>query len=392
MKNIEKVKKFFNKIKILLKLIIRVKIIISTPNKQQLVIFDDTSLSDLEILLKKYNYYVLKNRLENIDVIYLNIKIIKTTYTYYQGSIMSAYLSAIIHCIEPKVVLTFIDNSLKFSDLAKFFYGKINFIAVQNGSRIDSFSIKSKLFIPIFFCFGRSDVDQYRKYNIKVDKFYIVGSLRLSNFIKKFKNLGNKNNLFDICFMADELIYDYEEELNIKNTKPGIIKLAKYIVKFCIKNNLSLITIYKDDENRINFNKLKAEASKIFNKKEELIFFINSLNKKKYNRSNSYKIIQCSEVLCGSISTMLKEKLALGGKILSCNFMLNKIFDFPNDGICRISNCSFFDFEKRLLEIYAMSIKRYFLKIKKEKNYTMFFKKNISTIKLIQSKLDQFLE
>jgi surface carbohydrate biosynthesis protein len=390
MKNIEKVKTFFNKIKILLKLIIRVKIIISTPNKQQLVIFDDTSLSDLEILLKKYNYYVLKTRLENIDVIYLNIKIIKNTYTYYQGSIMSAYLCAIIHCIEPKTVLTFIDNSLKFSELAKFFYGKINFIAIQNGSRIDSLSVKSKLFIPNFFCFGRSDVDQYRKYNIKVDKFYVVGSLRLSNFIKKVKNTSKKNNLFDICFIADDLIHDFEKELNIKHTKPGIIKLAKYVVKFCIKNNLSLITIYKDDESKINFKKLKAEASKIFNKKEEL-FFINSLNKIRYNQSNSYKIIQRSEVLCGSISTMLKEKLALGGKILSCNFMLNKIFDFPNDGICRMDNCSFFDFEKRLLEVHSMPIKRYFLKIKKDKSYTMFFKKKISTIKLIQSKLDQFL-
>ena len=53
---------------------------------------------------------------------------------------MSSYLISIIYIINPKVVITYIDNSLKFSELAlrfKKINKRIKFIAVQNGSRYE---------------------------------------------------------------------------------------------------------------------------------------------------------------------------------------------------------------------------------------------------------------
>ena len=110
---------------------------------------------------------------------------------------------------KPKLLLTIIDNSLKFSEIAKIFHKEINVMAIQNARRFDIVPIKNKIFIPNFFCLGKYDIDFYKKYKIKVDKFYPVGSLRLANFLKKRSYLNPKVK-FDICYMADELKHDYE--------------------------------------------------------------------------------------------------------------------------------------------------------------------------------------
>ena len=59
------------KIILLLKLILRSKFIFKTPKKYDLIVFDKTSLEDLNNLVSKYNFFVLQVRLEDMDEIYL---------------------------------------------------------------------------------------------------------------------------------------------------------------------------------------------------------------------------------------------------------------------------------------------------------------------------------
>ena len=99
---------------------------------------------------------------------------------------MSSYLISIIYIINPKVVITYIDNSLKFSEVA-FRFRKINkrikFIAVQNGSRSEILEnqflfknniikkdINKKFYIPTFLTFGKYENQIYKKLKIKVTK------------------------------------------------------------------------------------------------------------------------------------------------------------------------------------------------------------------------------
>ena len=51
------------------------KFIFRNPEKHELVIFDDISLSDIENLLFKYNFFVLQTRIEKIKKVYLTLKI-----------------------------------------------------------------------------------------------------------------------------------------------------------------------------------------------------------------------------------------------------------------------------------------------------------------------------
>ena len=139
---------------------------IFNPKNYDILIFDDEASCVVEKLLQKHHFFTLKTRVENIDTIYLSIKIIILSFFYYRGNILSSYLISLISIIKPKIVITYIDNSFKFSEIA-YRFKKINkdikFIAIQNGSRYEILennylfkkkilkeNLNNKFYIPIF--------------------------------------------------------------------------------------------------------------------------------------------------------------------------------------------------------------------------------------------------
>jgi hypothetical protein len=98
-----------------------------------------------------------------------------------------------------------------------------------------------------------------------------------------------------------------------------------------------------------------------------------------------------SEVVVGTVSTMLRENLAMSGKILSCNLTPTNIYDFPIKGICFIKNCTYNEFEKRLLLILSIKKSEYYSRIINHGDYNMFFRKKYSTIKKIRDELNNYL-
>ena len=90
-------------------------------------------------------------------------------------------------------------------------------------------------------------------------------------------------------------------------------------------------------------------------------------------------------------STLLREKISLGEKILACNFSDFEIYNFPVNGICKIDNCDYVNFEKRLKTIFSLSTKEYFDQIKNDRNYLIQFNENKNMIENIKKKLDSFL-
>ena len=104
---------------------------------------------------------------------------------------------------------------------------------------------------------------------------------------------------------------------------------------------------------------------------------------------SSYRVLLNSKVVVSTKSTLLRNKLTLGGKILSCNLSKKDRYNFPVNGICTLNNCSYEEFEERLLEIYSISEENYFSKIDKKPDYREKFSKNYSAIDLIREKLTQ---
>ena len=168
----------------------------------------------------------------------------------------------------------------------------------------------------------------------------------------------------------------------------GIINLIKYTIRFAIKNNLTIkiaARSYKNDfwdENNFYKQHLNEFEYKYLLRN---IFF----RPKDYK---TYEIMEKSKVVIGTMSTMLRENLFIGGKTLACNFTKTDIFDFPIKGICFFKNCDFDKFEKRLDKIIRINKKTYFNLLDKNSSYLVYKKNKQNTIKLVKLKLKSLLK
>ena len=388
----------------ILKMILRAKIIFKNPTYYKLVIFDDVSISDFKNFISSYNFFVLECRIDNINKIYFSLKILKLFLKNYRGNVLTAYLVSLLEIIQPKLVMTNIDNSLKFFDLARILDKEINFVGIQNAARYDlkeqrykyitrrdKININKKFYLPNFFCFSQYEIDSYNKHKIKVKNFYKIGSLRLANFfhyIKK-KNIKLKKFNYDICFVSEDLYGRYD--LFKPNYEKRVADVIKFTIQFCMKHNMKLIILIKREETNPKQQAGEINFYKSYLTNEEYNYFTKNSLKKNLKNYSSYRAMFESKVTVGTASTLLRENLCTGRKVLSCNLAPTNLWDFPIKGICLIKNCNYNQFEKRLLRIYSMSKKNYFQKINRPKEYLCEYKKKISTIEILKERINYFL-
>ena len=283
---------------------------------------------------------------------------------------------------------------------------KITFVAIQNAARHNILQFKhmfkknltksdltKNFYIPNFLCFGQFEIDHYKENEIKVKNFIKIGSLRYANFfhyIKKNK-IKLKKFEYDICLIsepADGRDLSYGE----KGIESGSAQTIKYTIQFCIKNNMKLIFACKrDKKDSFKIHKGEFNFYKKYLTSDEYNYLVANSFEQNIPGFSSYMATAQSKVVVGKCSTLLRENLAIRGKILACNLTPTNIYDFPIEGICSIKNCDFQAFEQRLLEIHSMSEEDYFSKINKDKSYVAEYDEKDSTIEIIKRKIDYFL-
>ena len=108
---------------------------------------------------------------------------------------------------------------------------------------------------------------------------------------------------------------------------------------------------------------------------------------KKYG---TYDIMIKSKIVIGTMSTMLRENLSLGGKTLACNYTKTDIFDFPIKGLCFLKNDNYNYFERRLTKLLKVSKKKYFDQINKNPSYVSYpgIINKSKTIKFVREKIN----
>ena len=134
------------------------------------------------------------------------------------------------------------------------------------------------------------------------------------------------------------------------------------------------------------------KQSKKYLTKNEYDYLLKNAVKRDDDKYSSYKAMMQSEVVVSKFTTMLREKLAIGGKILSCNMTPTNIYDFPIKGICFIKNCNYLKFKNKLNKILNMRTPAYFSLLKNKRNYLMNYNSKISTIKMITDQINMFIK
>ena len=350
------------------------KFIFKKPKANNLIVFDDTSIEYLKNILYGRKYFTLITRSANLRKIYITPEIIFFSFIYFRGNLFRAYIYALIRIVNPKVILTYIDNSPLYHHIASSLKSKIKFLAIQNAARYEikiqdyfekkqimSKKHKHNLYcIPYFCCFGQHEIDCYKKKKIDILKFKKIGSLKVSNFkkLKNFKMINNRK--YDICLISDDA-YNMDNFFELKGFEEGFAKLVKYTIKFCIENKKKIIFPLKrylnqDKNNEINFFKNNLNN-------EEFNFLIkNSYKRHPKKKYSSFLKMYESNVVLGCATTMLREGLSLRKKVMVCNFSPTKVFDFPLTQMIFLKNPSYFEFEKKL---------NYFLSLKEKKYFTL---------------------
>ena len=115
----------------------------SSPPKNKIIVFDGETLPDLKYILENHKFFVLENRSYRVNHIYCGLifllyYLLNFLKLFFKNrNLYTVYLYTVIKIINPKIIVTSIDNSFKFSDLAKLLSKKIKFFAIQNAKRLD---------------------------------------------------------------------------------------------------------------------------------------------------------------------------------------------------------------------------------------------------------------
>ena len=374
LKNLKKKKSIFRikkKIFILINFFKKINFVFSKIDKKEIIIFDDITGELSFIFSKKKNYFLMNPRLQKIDKIYINYSIIKfVLFNFFKRKIKLNYLIALINIIDPKIILTYIDNSQDFHTLSKFFNKKKNFLTIQNASRVDYFYLnqneKKKIFYQKLFCIGDFDVNLLNNHNIS-GNYEVAGSFRTSVFINKFNNNLDINKKFDICLVGKNLVKFFQPVKIYENKViADYLILLENLKKYIQEKNVSLVVCCK------NYG-FKLEAEKSFYKD-----FFGSLNVTVSSNGgditdddyfNSYKSILKSDVVIGLPSTLLREALYFDKKILCVDYSEDLLHPFKDIALC--SSRNFDDFSFKLDSLLKMSSENYFTKLNYPKNYVV---------------------
>ncbi len=378
---------------------LRSRYIFKLPKDKKIIIFDDMSFNDIKHIFKDLDYLVLQSRLQNINKIYLTAGLLFNVFKNYRGNLLSAYIISVIQIVKPKVVFTYIDNSFKFSEIAKVLNKKTHFVALQNGARHEikenDYLFKKRLskknlnnffFVPYLLCFGKSEVNLFKRYNIKVKKFKTVGYIRLENYLNYYKKTLKKKTVkkYDICLLSD--VGAWNRNLNSEKLKSKFALLAKYCIRFSIKFNKKFIFAFKRPPGDENYDAEQNLYKKFLTFNEYKYLRKRSKFKKNKDKFGSYKTMRESKVVVGTMSTMLRENIALGGKTLTCNTTGNEIYNFPIKGKFFIKCQTYYEFEKNILNLLNLSDNKY----QKYANSKMLIS-NFNTSEIVKKELKNLI-
>ena len=355
-------KNFITKLKIILSLLIKSKFNLKNPKQADIIIYDSNNTEDLKKILPNDKFTVLQTRVDEFKEFYFSFNTIFFILTnILKRSFKQNYLISLINQINPKVVVTLVDNSSDFHITAKFFsQKKIKFLAIQSSDlRATDYIYPSRInkifYIPKYFCYSSYEKKLFEKTEAKILEYVPVGSLRASNFLShvKTKNLKLEKTKYDICLIGEPASNSFQDFPYVDNFIELSGKIAEYTHRVCKKNKLNLIFSgknskfdpYLEEEELYYKNFLSNYDFKIVPRSESFSTFINAYQ---------------SKLIIGHCSTFLREAFALEKKVLVCNLSGHKDLIFPSKGTCYLEKFDYETFEKKVLNLIEMPLSKYY--------------------------------
>jgi hypothetical protein len=350
------------------------RLIFKKPKKRDILIFDRAGLEVFKLFFFDYQFEVLDRRKESINIYIIIITILNEGFKNFKLNYFKNYLRV----VNPKIVLTFIDNNFSFFLLKKLF-PSAKYICIQNGMRDKNYFNDLKKFkknnqdmeTDFYFSFGKK-IEIIISPIIK-SIYYNIGSIK--NNYYSLDNKAKKHNLKkSITFISQ-----FKEKF--RHSEKVIIK---FLSEFCVKKKIPLNILGKINSTNID---------KFY---KNLDFNLNCNFYPKESMQKTYEIINNSNMVVYADSTLGYEALSKGIKVVSFPFgsldfkkknssyiqevVFGYPFKYPNIGFFwlnfknndkmnlileRVYNCPIYRWKKKYIH-YKKNIMQY------DKNNTKF--------------------
>ena len=280
------------------------------PIKKEVVLYDKTKILDLRYFLNINRINILHIRGEKLNALILLKCFFKLKFNFID------YCNEYINHVNPKVILTFLDNYPQFYLLNKKKDQKK--ILIQNAFRTGDDSPLGNVKTKIYKQNDKIKVDHAFSFNKNVSKKYVsllgckvheIGSFR-SNLIKV-----KKKKLYDYLYVSSFRENIGEMKVSNYTNYKKFIKPEEKLVRFLFnylkikKKKLFILGSHKSD-----YKKEKKYFNEIL-KTSDWIF----LKPKKFSHSYSYKQVDKAKLVIGIDSTLLFESFSRNSKIICFN-------------------------------------------------------------------------
>lgn len=315
------------KIKQFLKLIFFFNFKFFPPQKKDLLLWDINGEDILKRLINKNRYEILYKRYEIINLFILFKSIFK-----YKSLKKKNYLSEYINYVNPRVLITFIDNDLSFYKIDV--SSSIKKVVIQNAWRsaepnsiLFKYGLKKqakKYLVNNMFVFNKHIMKNYN--NFVNSKFHIIGGTK-SNFFR-VKKIKKKYDLLYVSTFRDRNLNEkISNKINYSDIIKAQEKVVKILVKYAKKNNLSLFI-------------LGAKKNNL----KEYDFYKNLIDNDQFryldhDPNQTYSRIDLAKLVVSTDSTLTYEAISRGSKLA--------IFDFKFK-LCKTIQTRKFGWPKKL--------------------------------------------
>ena len=370
------------------------KILYKNPIKSDILVFDENNYEYLKEVLPSWcSITIIKQRPQEF---FISKKIFKQLANIFlkrfslkrgiKKNLKESYYEALILSIQPRAVVTLIDNNQIFNYLSKTIKS-IPFIAIQNGLRHPFEGSANSFHVQHYFSFGQNEKKYFSNYNMEVENYYPSGSLIGSIFSKdSIENVDEKFDILIVSCWRGNIGYGKDVVDSMKSMKIADNLTAKYLSN----RNLKVAVILRTERDGEHWH-----MSEIGLNEEEYFKSIYTKNVKiidvDFKKRNIYELINKSDLIISAFgTTALLEAYGAGKKILYTIFSDDNRYHEIFDSSILCLNPEWKYYEEMLDNIISIDNERYFSDHKKNMNFYMSQPKK-GTLKYIKNKLNEII-
>ena len=379
------------------------RIIFRDPKAADVLIFDEVNSQYVrQVINPKYSVLVFNMRPEDIfigpRVIFNFLRLLgdihfKEAWHSERGKLIGlliqlkiTYLLAFFEKVQPKAVVTMIDNRTDFHWLSKH-CRRYPFIAIQNGSRLSYVSGDTKeYYLQHFFCFGEHEKNQFKRIHYTVENFYPVGSLIASLHFVDPKTVTQQYDILILSAWRGNIWFQQDVKDTMRSMRIMDELLAKYLNERNYKAGI-ILRAAKDSEHwyipEIGFNE-EAYYMSIYADSAKII-------ETDFKKRNIFPLIQQSSFIISCLSSALLEGFGFGKKALFCNFTGTDEYHLDFDPAIVTTDSSYENFSKQLDALLDMAQQDYDHEYRKLQQYYMHFPERKTTHEIIADTIDDII-